>query len=376
MNPIPLVGLLAAGAQSHLAPDALWVSPDSPQLQYVGRVGFADPKVASFHYSVSGFRARFRGRSLALRFEEDGYGPANSFGVRIDGGAEIPVQLVANSDRTYVVAVGLDNKAHSVEIYRRQDAYGGVAKFKGMYLDKGATLLDPLARPKRKIEFYGDSVMAGSMTMAFGYEAKSDDTVAYDNSEGILNNGYWSFGAISARRLRAEAHVQGIGGLSLLDHTGWFGGAVESCIGLEQTWDKLNPIAGQQTPWDFSRFTPDVVVLSIGQNDARGGHIEDPAWKKGWKEAYKKVLTGLKGHYPKAKFVLTTTVLMHDLAWDKAIQEVAEEFNAGGNQAHYYGFRRTAKATPGHPRLAEEEEMGAELATYLEHLPGLWGNKE
>jgi hypothetical protein len=356
------------------APDATWIGAGDSKLQYSGRVGWEDPKVASFYYAGSGFRTKFRGRSLALRFEEDNYGPANSFGVRIDGGVEIPVRTVAGQDRTFVVAVGMKDKVHDLEVFRRQDTYGGVTKFKGMWIDKGSKLENPPKRPSRKIEFFGDSVMGGTNSMAFGYEAKSDQAVDYDRTDDILNNGYWGFGMIAARRLNAEANSQGIGGLSLLDHTGWFGGSLDKTIGLETTWDKLDPIGGQLSPWDFSRFTPDVVVISIGQNDARGGKLSDDAWRADWKAKYKQVLDGLRSHYPQAKFVLTTTVLMHDMAWDKAIQEVASEYrSARGVDISYFGFSRAGKATPGHPRLTEEEEMGKELADYLGHLPGLWG---
>lgn len=365
---------LALGMGQRVDPDAAWVPANDPKLQYVGRVGFEDPRVASFYYSASGFKARFRGRSLALRFEEDDYGPANSFGVKIDGAPEIPIRLVPKLDQSYVVAVGLEDRVHDLEVFRRQDTYGGVAKFRGMLLDKGAKLENPPARSRRKIEFFGDSVMGGTGTIAFGYEGKQDGAIAYENSDAFLNDGYWSFGAIAARRLHAEANIEGIGGLSLLDHTGWFGGSLDRTIGLATTWDKLDPIGGQFSPWNFSLFTPDVVVISIGQNDARGGNIQDAAWRREWKDAYLHVLEGLRGHYPKAAIVLTTTILMHDLEWDRAIEEVVAEWNEAHKRDSicYFAFKRTGKATPGHPRLAEQEEMGRELADFLEHLRGAW----
>jgi hypothetical protein len=357
---------------SNLAdPTATWIGADDPHLRYTGRIGHEAPDVAAFYYSATSVKTKFSGRSLALRFEEDGWGPANSFGVRIDGSPEIIFQLKANTDRTYVVANGLSNRMHGVEIYRRQDAYGGVAKFKGLWIDKGARLDFPPKPYSKRIEVYGDSVTAGSATEAFGFEGQSDDKVSFNNEDGVLNNGYSSYAAIAARRLKAEAHIQGIGGLSLLDGTGWFGGPVENCKGLVTTWDKLNPLPGQYSNWDFNRFMPDVVVIAIGQNDARGGRIADPTWKAEWKRSYKQILDGLHAHYPKAPFVLTTTILMHDMAWDDALKEIAAEYKSA--PVTYFGYRRAGKGTPGHPRLVEEEEMGQELADYLNRLPGIWG---
>jgi len=369
-------GVSVAARQEKSPPDAAWIRADDHYLQYSGRVGFAEPKVASFYYACSGFRTRFTGRSLALRFEEDTFGQANSFGVRIDDGVEIPIRLVAGKDLSYIVAAGMPNRTHDLEVYRRQDTVGGVATFKGLWLDKGAKLEMPAARPLRKIEFFGDSVMAGAASIAFGYQGKSDPSIDYENADDFVNNGYWGFGAITARMVGADANIEGIGGLPLRDHTGWFGGALENAIGLESTWDKLDPISGQQSPWDFSSFTPDVVVIAVGQNDAHGGNIMDPAKRIDWKNAYKKVLDGMRSHYPKASFVLTTTILMHDLDWDRAMNEVADEYDRSRQTAcvHYFAFKLSGKGTLGHPRFDEQEDMGRELATYLEHLPGLWGH--
>lgn len=373
--PALLVALAGrSSAQGKTPPNALWVSPDDGRLQYFGRIGFDDPKAPTFYYSATGFRTRFRGASIALRFAEDGYGPANSFGVRVDGGPEIPVQLVANSDQTYVAVVGLPNRVHDLVVYRRQDTYGGVATFKGMWLDKGARLLDPPKRPTRKIEFFGDSVTGGDAVTAFGFEAKPDGAVSYENSDAKLNDGWWSFAAVAARRLNADANIEGIGGLPLLDHTGWFGGSLDADVGLETTWDKLDPIPGQFKPWDFSRFTPDVVVVAIGQNDSHGGDIHDPAFHARWVATYERVLEGLRGHYPKARFVLTTTILGHDLAWDRALQEIAASYEKEHpGLVRYFGFKNVGRGTPGHPRVAEEDEMGRELADYLSRLPGIGG---
>ncbi|MDR3690236.1 MAG: GDSL-type esterase/lipase family protein [Fimbriimonas sp.] len=375
LSALLVIGANAATDQGKTDPNAEWFSADNPHLQFYGRIGFEDPKAASFAYSATGFRTRFSGRSLALRFEEDTYGPANSFGVRIDDGPEIPIQLLSGQDRAYVAAIGLPSRTHNLEVYRRQDTYGGVAKFKGMWLDKGAKLEDPPARSRRRIEFFGDSVTSGAATLAFGYEGQPDPTIDYANPNDFINDGYWGLGATTARLLHADANVQGIGGLSLLDHTGWFGGELANTIGLETTWDKLNPIGGQQTPWDFLRFIPHVVVIAVGQNDARGGEVADPTKRTIWKETYKRLLDGLRSHYPKAQFVLITTILMHDMEWDRAIQEVAEEFRRTRmtDCVHYFPFKRVGKGTPGHPRFDEQEEMARELAGHIERLPNVWG---
>ena len=57
------------------------------------------------------------------------------------------------------------------------------------------------------------------------------------------------------------------GGIALMDHTGWF--YEPEAIGMETAWNKIhyNPIFGEATEWDFAGYTPQVVVVAIGQND-------------------------------------------------------------------------------------------------------------
>lgn len=89
---------------------------------------------------------------------------------------------------------------------------------------------------------------------------------------GQFSNSWYSYAWITARRLGAELHDIAQGGIALLDKTGWFN--EPDAIGMETAWNKLhcNPALGPVTPWDFSRYTPQVVLVAIGQN---GGHPED-----------------------------------------------------------------------------------------------------
>ena len=72
----------------------------------------------------------------------------------------------------------------------------------------------------------------------------------------------------TARLLGAELHDIATGGMALEDGTGYF--YAPDYIGMLSSWDKINyyPPFGAKTDWDFSRYTPHVVVTAIGQNDA------------------------------------------------------------------------------------------------------------
>ena len=52
-----------------------------------------------------------------------------------------------------------------------------------------------------------------------------------------------------------------------MDGTGWF--HAPDYVGMESAWDKIhyNPVFGKQTDWSFEEYTPQVVIIAIGQND-------------------------------------------------------------------------------------------------------------
>lgn len=104
-------------------------------------------------------------------------------------------------------------------------------------------------------------------------------------------------------------------------------------IGMETAWNKIhyNPLFGNATEWDFSKYTPQVVIVAIGQND---NHPDDymkedynSERSKQWREHYKAFIEGLKKQYPEAKIVCCTTLLCHDESWDRSIGEVVKELD-------------------------------------------------
>ena len=54
----------------------------------------------------------------------------------------------------------------------------------------------------------------------------------------------------------------------MLDDTGWFG--EPNYKGVESCYDKIeyHPDLGNIKKWDFSKYTPHVVIVAIGQNDS------------------------------------------------------------------------------------------------------------
>ena len=80
-------------------------------------------------------------------------------------------------------------------------------------------------------------------------------------------------------------------------------------------------------------------------------------------QKYKEILLDLKEKYKTAKFVIITTVLKHEMKLEYILDEVCAEL--ADPDVTRYKFRRAGKATDGHPRITEQEEMANELADYI-----------
>ena len=242
----------ALAALLHLGPAgaANQIAADHPHLAYTGRVDMADAKAPVLSWPGTAIAANFTGTSLAIVLDDrEG---KNFFNVFIDGETARPIILQADKgSKTYVVANGLKPGAHTLLLTKRTEGAEGATIFKGLELDDKATLTPPPARPRRRIEFFGDSITSG-----MGNEAPDDGR----DDLGKDKNNYQSYASIAARQLGAEAHITSQSGIGVM--ISWFP------FTMPDFHDQSNAVGDNDSKWDFSRWTPDVVVINLMQNDS------------------------------------------------------------------------------------------------------------
>lgn len=339
-----------------------FISPADKAFQYTGRIDFADEARPCFIYAGSSAAFRFRGTAFSVKLMNHHCCYHNYLGVVIDGRVQEKIEIEWHGTELVLAATkGLADAEHEIILYKCQDA-SHYFDFLGLYIEEGAALLPPPARPARRMECYGDSVSAGEVSEALDYVGRPDP----ENHDGIYSNAWHSYAFITARRLNAELHDIAQGGAALLDGTGYFHGP--DYVGMESIWDKLrySDYLGAVTPWDFSRYTPHVVLIAFGQNDANPENYmgKDAGKSAHWKSHYKAFVKKLRAKYPDALFVLSTTILCHDAAWDDAIEEAVKEI-ADPKVVHFL-YSSNGCGTPGHIRRPEAEKMADELTAFLE----------
>ena len=352
-----------------LAGNMKFISADDSRLQYCGRIDDRDAKAPVLVYAASSVKLRFRGRRLAVRLMNRHSYFINSMGYLLDGMRGRFDLMDDGAEHTYVIAWDVPEGEHEILLYKRQDACHYVV-LTGFELDGDGELLTPTALPSRRMEVFGDSVSCGEVCEAIDHVGQSDP----ENHNGIYSDSYYSYSWIAARKLGARLHDTSQGGMALLNGTGWFNGP--DYVGAESCFDKVeyNPSLGETVPWDFKRFTPQLVVVALGQNDSNPEDYmaADPSGERAqnWKMRYRQWLEKLMDIYPKAVFVLTTTILGHDASWDRAIDEVARELDSP--RVSHFLYSENGCGTSGHIRIPEAERMAEELCAYVETLGIDW----
>lgn len=339
------------------------IMPENELLQYSGRIDFSDRLAPVFIYPCSYVRMNFTGKTLKVLVENHSDCWENDLGYILDG-HQGKLGLAEKGRETLTIPVETDQEVHDLMLFKRMDSCH-IFNFYGFEVDEDCELKPVAAKPDRRIEVYGDSISAGEVSEAVEYAGIEDP-----EHHGQYSNSYYSYAWMSARKLEAEIHDIAQGGIALMDHTGYFG--APDYIGIEHTYDKMqyNPNLGTPKKWDFTRYTPHVVIVAIGQNDSHPEDFmaDDPRGERArqWKEHYHRFISNIRARYPKAVIILKTSIMEHAAKWDEAIEEVCRQLQDGN--IHHFLYSRNGCGTKGHVRIQEAAAMSDELCGFIRSL--------
>lgn len=220
-------------------------------LQYAGRVDFSSPQQAYLTWPGNSVTFRFTGQTLRIKLKDEQ--GKNYYYVIFNQNDLAPYVLAAQKgEHEYDLSHMIDSSSAitEVKVFKRTEGEEGGSYLVGISLADNAKLLEPPARPTRKIAFYGDSV-----TVGMGNESAHNgpDHLPQDK------NHYLSYAAITARSLNAEFHSIAKSGIGFM--ISWFD------FIMPDYYQQLTAESNNNSVWDFTRWTPDVVVVNLGQND-------------------------------------------------------------------------------------------------------------
>lgn len=255
-----------------------YIDADDPLIIYDGRFDFSDSKSPRFDWPGSSIHTVFEGSSIAIRLTDSN----NDYNVIIDG--KLKTILRTDSSVVYNISDSLSPGRHGITITKRTEGIFGIASFQGFILAEGKTLHPLGLKRKRKIEFIGDSFLAG-----FGSDGKSPECEFSRETE----NNYISYGPVLARKLKAYCNVIAISGIGIVRNHG--DSTRTSILTLPNYYNKT--CFNDSLEWNFSSYQPDVVVIRLGRND----YWSKPFPKRAdFKTAYIQFLKYVRSKYPNA----------------------------------------------------------------------------
>jgi lysophospholipase L1-like esterase len=317
-------------------------------VRFIGRVDQGDPAGARFAWSGTGIVANFTGPSVTVKL-----GGGQEYTVVLDGVVQ-PTLTPTGSD---VLASGLGDGSHEIELYRRTEASQGESQFLGFDFG-GGELLPPPPASERRLELLGDSISCG-------YGDEGADMNCHFTPE--TENHYLSYGPLAARALGAELSTVAWSGKGVVCN---YGDDATACVDpMPAYYDRVLPNRAD-SHWDFSSWQPQAVVINLGTNDF--STAVDPS-DTDFDTAYVSLLAHLREVYPDALLLCTVGPLLSgtDLTTARAdIAAAVQTRNAAGDiRVETFELAPTDPANgygcDYHPSLATHRVMADTLTSVL-----------
>ena len=329
---------------------------DQKEVSYMGRVEMVDHQYAKIFWPGTSVTLRFKGTEVkaTLKNGEE----ATYFYAIVDGDDQNPIKIKSTTNESSVtLAAGLKNANHTVKLFKLSDNTS-YTQFHGFELAKGSKVLAAQPLPKRKIEFYGDSITAGhGVDVLPGHP---------DSGSPEYFNNYWTYAARTARHFDAQYTCIAKSGIGIM--VSWFP------IIMPEMYDRTNP-DDPSSKWDFSKYTPDVVVINLLQNDSWLVKMpEHPQFKARFRDvppdessiiqSFQNFVKNIREKYPKASIVcvlgsMDATKL--GSKWPGYVEQAVK----GLNDSKIYTMFFCYKDTPGHPNTSEQKVMADELIDFI-----------
>ena len=227
------------------------------RIMLLGRIDTGNPKSPRLGYPGTGFVVHFQGSSLALLLSCDS--EKSALTVVVDHGAPA-LTMLRKGEQSIVLASGLGAGPHIVEVYKRTETWQGIITLSSVKLSTDGALLASQVLPARKLMFIGDSVTCGA--------GVDNNPTCTENPSHPISDAYRSFGMELGRRLDAQTHLVCYGGRGLdRDYRGL--GVTDNVLNAPQFLDSSIPSdeTANRAPWNYRRWTPDGIVVSLGTND-------------------------------------------------------------------------------------------------------------
>jgi len=217
------------------------------------------------------------------------------------------------------VGANLDpRRQYLFSLVKLNEAICGPVAFKGILLRDGphARLLEPPARPHRKLAFLGDSITCGYG--ALGVQPCPGYNCGAPAHGSLLNweSAYSSYGSVLGRRFHADTQIICVSGAGFAHNYSFPSNATAG--GLTERFDYILGSGGNvsQNMVEPGAWEPDALVINVGTNDGEVPHSNTSSI---WEQVYLRFLRKWRARWPNTIFLLGCFPMLAPPGEDPAI---------------------------------------------------------
>ncbi|MEO6133872.1 MAG: hypothetical protein ABIP35_01890, partial [Ginsengibacter sp.] len=184
---------------------------------------------------------------------------------------------------------------------------------------------------------------------------------------GYYENNYETYAALTARHFNAQYHCTAKSGIGIM--VSWFP------MIMPEMYDRLDA-TDSTSKWDFSKYTPDVVVINLLQNDSWIVTMSDqPEFKHRFGtaapteseviDAYKKFVQTIRDTYPKSQIICmlgNMDITKKGSPWPGYVDDAVKQLH----DKKIFTFFSPYKDTYGHPKVREQKAMADGLIKFID----------
>jgi len=330
------------------------VKSNDSHIHYMGRVDVQAEK-SMLSWPGTSVQISFNGTGVkAMLQDEQGQ---NYYNVIVDGKVTRKLNI-STTKQEYVLAANLPAGKHTLQLFKLTEWDKGKTWFYGFNLDPNTQLMAAPETKKHKIEFFGNSITCGYGVL---------DTSGKDRGDGLYEDNYQSYAAITARHFDAEYYCIAKSGIGVM--VSWFP------LIMPEMYNRLDA-TDAQSRWNFKQYTPDVVVVNLFQNDSwivtqpQNGQFKarfgtTAPTPQDIIKAYEAFVKTLRATYPKAQIICALgnmDATRQGSVWPDYVEQAVKNLNDKKIYTHMFPF----KNTPGHPRVNEQLAMANDLIGFME----------
>lgn len=329
-------------------------------VHYGGRVVIGElDNTPTYTYSWPGvyFEAAFVGTAVDLKLNDSN----NILNIIVDGQA--PVVLARPGKKTYSIN-NLTEGKHHIRLEKRTETQYGTGTFEGFFVPRHSQAIT-LEKPKRSMEFIGDSAVTGYGIRSPGRECSDEEIFSFSDTQ-------ITYAALTAKTFSADYQINALSGFGVVRN---YNGGVPG-----QTFLSLYPYTlNDKGALYQSNWSPDIIVIGLGGNDFATPLNPGERWKTrealqdDYVENYKNFILGLRKKHPETHFILLSYDPVNK-ELEGQITRVVEKLKIKGeDKVDLVSIKPVAlSACHWHPSEADHKNAAEVLTHYIKANPELW----